>query len=72
MRLTAWIAAFTLVEAFAHAAEAPARRLGVASCAQSFCHGSARPLAASGVLQNEYVVWSYFDPHSRALLILRN
>ena len=53
-------------------AEPPVQRQGVASCAQSFCHGSARPLTASRVLQNEYVTWSNFDPHARALDVLRN
>ncbi len=54
-------------------AQSPAsKRLGVASCAQSFCHGSARPLTATQVLQNEYVTWSSFDPHSRAFDTLRS
>jgi hypothetical protein len=54
-------------------AQSPAwKRLGVASCAQSFCHGSARPLTATQVLQNEYVTWSSFDPHSRAYDTLRS
>ena len=50
----------------------PPQRLGVASCAQSFCHGSARPLAATRVLQNEYMTWLSFDPHSRAYATLRS
>jgi Cytochrome c554 and c-prime len=40
--------------------------LGVATCASSLCHGSVQPLNVSHVQQNEYVVWSQFDPHSRA------
>ncbi len=46
------------------------QHLGVASCAASFCHGSAEPLSARPVLQNEYVTWSHFDPHSRAWRVL--
>jgi hypothetical protein len=42
------------------------KALGVASCASSLCHGSAKPLETRGVLQNEYVTWSHFDPHARA------
>lgn len=50
------------------AADAPkdAKHEGAASCASSLCHGSSRPLEAHGVLQNEYVTWSQFDPHSGA------
>ena len=50
------------------AADAPkaAEHEGAASCASSLCHGSSKPLDAHGVLQNEYVTWSQFDPHSGA------
>jgi hypothetical protein len=50
------------------AADVPkdAKHEGAASCASSLCHGSSRPLDAHGVLQNEYVTWSQFDPHSGA------
>jgi hypothetical protein len=48
-----------------------ARHLGVATCASSLCHGSARPLAARSVTQNEYVTWARFDPHARAYSVLR-
>lgn len=47
------------------------KHLGVATCASSLCHGSARPLTARTVQQNEYVTWSYFDPHARAYSVLR-
>lgn len=50
----------------ASAADPPAKHLGVASCASSVCHGSASPLPVTAVLQNEYVTWSHFDPHSGA------
>ena len=47
------------------------KHLGVATCASSLCHGSARPLTARSVEQNEYVTWSHFDPHARAYRALR-
>jgi len=50
-----------------HAAD---RHLGVATCASSLCHGSARPLSVHSVQQNEYVTWSHFDPHGRAYRLL--
>ncbi|HEU4531083.1 MAG TPA: multiheme c-type cytochrome [Steroidobacteraceae bacterium] len=46
------------------------QHLGVATCASSLCHGSAKPLTASAVQQNEYVTWSHFDPHARAYRLL--
>jgi len=46
------------------------RHLGVASCASSLCHGSAKPTSAYAVQQNEYVVWSHFDLHARAYRVL--
>lgn len=56
----------------AHAADAPADHLGVASCASGVCHGVAKPLDGTNVLQNEYVTWSHFDPHSGAYRTLRS
>ena len=52
-------------------ADAPYRHLGVASCASSICHGSAKPLQAYAVQQNEYVTWMHFDPHAEAYRTLR-
>lgn len=52
------------------ASAAAAQSVGVATCASSLCHGSATPLAARDVLQNEYVTWSHFDPHGRAYRVL--
>jgi hypothetical protein len=40
--------------------------LGVATCAGSTCHGSAEPLDAAPVLQNEYLTWHRRDAHARA------
>jgi len=54
------------------AAPAPASHLGVASCASGVCHGVAKPLDGTNVLQNEYVTWSHFDPHSGAYRTLRS
>lgn len=48
------------------------RHEGVATCASTTCHGAARPLAGSSVLQNEYVTWSEFDPHAAAFRTLQN
>ncbi len=48
-----------------------AQRLGVASCAQSFCHGFAKPLSVTRVQQNEYITWLNFDPHAKAYATLR-
>ena len=50
--------------------EAPARSLGVASCASSLCHGSVQPWQESGVRQDEYVTWSRSDRHARAYATL--
>ena len=48
------------------------KHMGVATCASSLCHGSSKPLEATPVLQNEYVTWSQFDPHSGAYRLLLN
>ncbi len=45
---------------------------GVPSCANSGCHGSAEPLNASRVLQNEYYTWLSKDRHAQAYNILFN
>lgn len=62
-------AAIFLIPVLALAAD---RHVGVASCASSLCHGSTKPLEAHAVLQNEYVSWSQFDPHSEAYRVLLN
>ena len=63
------LASWTSVTA---ATPSPPRHEGVASCASTTCHGAARPLAGSSVLQNEYVTWSEFDPHAGAFRTLQN
>ena len=45
---------------------------GVASCANSGCHGSTEPLNAARVLQNEYYTWLSTDRHAQAYNILFN
>ncbi|HEX3068250.1 MAG TPA: hypothetical protein VHX14_06725, partial [Thermoanaerobaculia bacterium] len=43
---------------------------GVASCANSGCHGSTQPLNAARVLQNEYYTWLSSDRHAQAYNVL--
>jgi hypothetical protein len=64
------IAALPALAADNGAAPEHARHLGVASCASSLCHGSAKPTLAYSVTQNEYVTWSHFDPHASAYRVL--
>jgi hypothetical protein len=47
-------------------AGAPARHLGVVTCSGSTCHGAARPLDESKVMQNEFITWHREDRHARA------
>ena len=46
--------------------EAPAKHLGVVTCSGSTCHGAARPLTESKVMQNEFITWHREDHHARA------
>lgn len=48
------------------------RYLGVASCANSTCHGSMQPLGETAVLQNEYHAWLSNDRHAGAYNVLFN
>ena len=43
-----------------------AKHLGVVTCSGSTCHGAARPLAESKVMQNEFITWHREDRHARA------
>jgi hypothetical protein len=43
---------------------------GVASCANSGCHGSTQPLNAARILQNEYYTWLSSDRHAQAYNLL--
>lgn len=47
-------------------ASAPAKHLGVVTCSGSTCHGAAKPLAESKVMQNEFITWHREDHHARA------
>jgi len=58
----------TLVSLAAHAQQ----YVGVASCANSGCHGSTHPLNATRVLQNEYYTWLNGDRHAQAYNVLFN
>jgi hypothetical protein len=40
------------------------KHLGVASCANSVCHGASQPFKESNVMQNEFAYWQEFDPHA--------
>jgi len=72
MQARSWILALALVAVTGPAAaQKAADHLGVASCASGVCHGVAKPLETTSVLQNEYVTWSHFDPHSRGYRTLR-
>jgi hypothetical protein len=57
---------------FAQAPETPGHYLGVASCANSGCHGSTVPLNAQRVRQNEYYTWLHSDRHAGAYNVLFN
>jgi len=46
--------------------DAPGHYVGVASCANSGCHGATLPLNAQRIRQNEYYTWLQSDRHARA------
>ena len=52
--------------------EQPGRYIGVASCANSGCHGSTVPLNAQRIRQNEYYTWLHSDRHAGAYNVLFN
>lgn len=52
--------------------QADDKHLGVATCASSTCHGSVKALDKTRVLQNEYVIWSRQDAHSKGMKTLRS
>jgi hypothetical protein len=53
-----------------HAQGTEAVHLGVQTCAASTCHGAAQPWQNSTVMQNEFIIWSNHDSHSRAYAAL--
>jgi hypothetical protein len=53
------------------AASEDGTHLGVASCAGNNCHGAVEPFKTSRVAQNEYLIWSSKDKHSKAFAGLR-
>jgi hypothetical protein len=50
----------------------PGHYMGVASCANSGCHGSTQPLDSTHVLQNEFYTWLNSDRHAGAYNVLFN
>ncbi|HET9679826.1 MAG TPA: multiheme c-type cytochrome, partial [Gammaproteobacteria bacterium] len=46
------------------------KHMGVASCSNSLCHGSASERHTTPVLQNEYLIWQRQDAHSDAFATL--
>lgn len=52
------------------AVSTPGRYVGVASCANSGCHGSTSALNSTHVLQNEYYTWLNSDRHAQAYNVL--
>lgn len=56
--------------ASAEAAEEPVHK-GVATCASSLCHGSARDKPDSPVLRNEYLTWQRHSAHAGAWQTLK-
>jgi len=54
------------------ATQQPGQYIGVASCANSGCHGATTPLQATRIRQNEYFTWLHSDHHAGAYNILFN
>src|SRR5689334_9385025 len=54
------------------ATEQPGRYIGVASCANSGCHGATTPLQSTRIRQNEYFTWLHSDRHAAAYNVLFN
>lgn len=48
----------------------PGKFMGLATCANSGCHGSTQPLETTRVLQNEYYTWLNRDRHAGAYNVL--
>jgi hypothetical protein len=68
MRVT-WAMALFVATFAVNAAD---KHLGVASCSNGVCHGSAQAFDKSNVMQNEFVTWQENDPHAKAYEILLN
>ncbi len=48
------------------------RHLGVASCANSVCHGATQTSSSAKIQMNEFAVWQEFDPHANSYQTLLN
>lgn len=57
--------------ALAQPPQGTAVHLGVASCSGSNCHGAEQRSPGSSVAQNEYLIWSRSDKHSKAYAVLK-
>src|SRR4051794_21432959 len=53
-------------------ASVPGHYEGLASCANSGCHGSTQPLNTTRIFQNEYYTWLNSDRHAQAYNVLFN
>jgi hypothetical protein len=66
----AWLLAAQCIGALAQASAIDTidahEHLGVASCANSVCHGASQPFRDSAVMQNEFSVWQESDPHAQS------
>src|SRR6476619_5202953 len=62
-------AVFTMLLAAAADAQ---QYIGVASCANSGCHGATTSLQSTRVRQNEYFTWLHSDRHAAAYNVLFN
>jgi hypothetical protein len=68
----ACIAALMLLSSAAAWSEPAAKHLGVATCANSVCHGRGNVAEDSNIAQNEYRIWAKYDPHAQAYQTLLN
>jgi hypothetical protein len=69
--LVATVAAAALpAPASAAAPPSDGRHMGVATCASTTCHGQAKAARSGNIQQNEYLIWSRFDPHAGASALL--
>jgi len=64
--LCALLAGAVMAEDGIDASDLPPKALGVVTCSGSTCHGAAKPLNDSKVMQNEFISWHREDHHARA------
>lgn len=72
MKQAIWVGAWLAVASMGAAAAqvsttiSAQRHLGVASCANSVCHGATETAAKATIQMNEFAIWQEFDPHAKA------